>query len=90
VLGAARAVGGLLVVDTAWAEHGPPPAAVLGDTAVAMPLAGPAVLVTATGADALALRRALDAAHPALTREAGRACLDDEAISVASTAESHS
>jgi len=35
VLGAARAVGGILVVDPAWADSGPPPAVVHGD-AVAM------------------------------------------------------
>jgi urease accessory protein len=62
VLDTARAVGGLLVVDPAWAETGPPPAAVLGPSAVAMPLTGPAALVTATSADALSLRRALDSA----------------------------
>jgi urease accessory protein len=62
VLGTARASGSLLVVDPAWAGCGPPPPAVLGETAVAMPLTGPAVLVTATGADALSLRRALDSA----------------------------
>jgi urease accessory protein len=62
VLGAARAVGGLLIVDPTWTDAGAPTSTVYGDTAAAMPLAGPAVLVTATGVDALFLRRALDTA----------------------------
>ncbi|MGW6783779.1 urease accessory protein UreD [Streptomyces sp. NPDC054987] len=56
-----RAVGQLLVVDPAF-EEDPPPAAVLGECAVATPLAGPAVLVTALAADALRLREVLAAA----------------------------
>jgi urease accessory protein len=60
VLGGARAVGGLLVVDPAWLATGPPPARTHSHTMAAMPLAGPAVLVSATGKDALALRRSLD------------------------------
>ncbi|MFE7097464.1 urease accessory protein UreD [Streptomyces erythrochromogenes] len=62
-----RAVGQLLVVDPAFAED-PPPAAVLGECAVATPLAGPAVLVTALAGDALRLREVLDAACRAYRR----------------------
>ncbi|MBL1068858.1 urease accessory protein UreD [Streptomyces sp. 7-21] len=61
VLGGHRAVGQLLVVEPAW-EDRPPAPAVLGETAVLTPLAGPAVLVTALAPDALALRRLLDEA----------------------------
>ncbi|MFI5618618.1 urease accessory protein UreD [Streptomyces sp. NPDC051567] len=57
-----RAVGQLLVVDPAFAAA-PPTAAVLGEFAVATPLAGPAVLVTALAPDALRLRALLDAAR---------------------------
>ncbi|GIF96177.1 urease accessory protein UreD [Catellatospora citrea] len=57
VLGGARATGSLLLVD----PHSPPrPPAVLADTAVRMPLTGPATLITATGPDAHTLRRYLD------------------------------
>ncbi|MFD5623084.1 urease accessory protein UreD [Streptomyces yangpuensis] len=56
-----RAVGQLLIVDPAFETH-PPSAAVLGECAVATPLAGPAVLVTALAADALRLREVLDEA----------------------------
>ncbi|WP_428985494.1 urease accessory protein UreD [Streptomyces globosus] len=56
-----RAAGQLLVVDPEFAAA-PPAAAVLGEYAVAMPLAGPAVLVSVLAPDALALRRVLDAA----------------------------
>ncbi|MFH8371250.1 urease accessory protein UreD [Streptomyces sp. NPDC018031] len=59
VLGGHRAVGQLLVVDPAFADR-PPRLPRLGDTAVATPLAGPAVLVTAVAADALRLRRLFD------------------------------
>lgn len=54
-----RAVGSLLVVDPAWTDD-PPAPALLGDAAATMPLAGPAVLVSAVATDALALRRQLD------------------------------
>ncbi|WP_328924499.1 urease accessory protein UreD [Streptomyces sp. NBC_00190] len=57
-----RALGQLLVVDPAFAQA-PPPAAVLGEFAVATPLAGPAVLVTAMAPDALRLRELLDVAE---------------------------
>jgi len=62
VLGDARAIGSLLIVHPAWLEAGPPPARVLGTTATAMPLAGPAVLVNAVGADTRSVRQILDAA----------------------------
>ncbi|MFK0012821.1 urease accessory protein UreD [Streptomyces sp. NPDC091027] len=61
VLAGHRALGQLLVVDPAFAAQ-PPPAAVLGEFAVAAPLAGPAVLVTALAPDALLLRERLDEA----------------------------
>ncbi|MER7764638.1 urease accessory protein UreD [Streptomyces sp. NPDC097619] len=56
-----RALGQLLVVDPRFAEE-PPPARILGDHAVAAPLAGPAVLVTVLATDALRLRELLDSA----------------------------
>lgn len=59
VLGGHRAVGQLLVVDPAFAEH-PPRAYSPGPTVAVTPLAGPAVLVTAVAPDALSLRRLLD------------------------------
>ncbi|MDJ0383619.1 urease accessory protein UreD [Streptomyces sp. G-G2] len=58
-LAGARAVGQLLIVDPAFAEH-PPAAAMLGERAVLTPLAGPALLVTALAPNALALRVLLD------------------------------
>ncbi len=61
VLAGHRATGQLLVVDPAYGDA-PPAARPLGETAALTPLAGPAVLVTAVAADALALRRILDAA----------------------------
>lgn len=62
VLGGGRAVASVVLVDPAWAETGPPPARVLGPTAAVMPLAGgPAVLASATGADLVEVRTALDA-----------------------------
>ncbi|MGP3967601.1 urease accessory protein UreD [Streptomyces sp. 6N223] len=59
VLAGHRAAGQLLMVDPAF-EDKPADTAVLGDTAVLTPLAGPAVLITAVAPDALALRRLLD------------------------------
>ncbi|MEU6258072.1 urease accessory protein UreD [Streptomyces sp. NPDC047043] len=61
VLGGHRAVGQLVVVRP---EFGVAPVAarVLGDGAALVPLAGPAVLVSAVAADALRLRRVLDEA----------------------------
>ncbi|MET3985545.1 urease accessory protein UreD [Streptomyces sp. PvR034] len=56
-----RALGQLLIVDPAF-EADPPAAAMLGGLAAVTPLAGPAVLVTALAADALALREVLDGA----------------------------
>ncbi|MGQ4510983.1 urease accessory protein UreD [Streptomyces sp. DW26H14] len=65
VLGGHRAVGQLLRVEPGFA-HDPVPVQPLGDTAVLVPLAGPAALATAVAADGLRLRRALDAADAAL------------------------
>ncbi|WP_280912703.1 urease accessory protein UreD [Streptomyces sp. SAI-208] len=61
VLAGHRTVGQLLVARPEFAEQ-PVPARVLGEGAVVVPLAGPAVLVTAVAPDALLLRRVLDTA----------------------------
>ncbi len=58
--GGARCTGSLLVVDPGWAGS-PPGPVVLDGAAAVLPLAGPAVQVTALAADALSLRRLLDA-----------------------------
>ncbi|MFJ5773822.1 urease accessory protein UreD [Streptomyces sp. NPDC093094] len=65
VLGGHRAVGQLLVVRPEYAAR-PVPARTLGDGAVLVPLAGPAVLVGAVAPDALRLRRTLDEAFALL------------------------
>jgi urease accessory protein len=65
VLGGHRAVGQLVVVRPQFAAE-PVTGRVLGKSAVLMPLAGPAVLVSAVAADALLLRRVLDEALAAL------------------------
>ncbi|MEU6671890.1 urease accessory protein UreD [Streptomyces sp. NPDC046727] len=64
VLAGHRAVGQLVVVRPEFAEH-QPSARMLGECAALVPLAGPAVLVSAVAPDALRLRRLLD---EALTR----------------------
>ncbi|PTM96984.1 urease accessory protein UreD [Streptomyces sp. VMFN-G11Ma] len=61
VLGGHRAVGQLVVVRPEFAWE-PVAARVVGQGAAIMPLAGPAVLVSAVAADALRLRRVLDEA----------------------------
>jgi len=63
VLDGARATGSLLRVDPAWTAA-PPAPATLSPTAAALPLAGPAVLTTATGPDAATVRRHLDSTPP--------------------------
>ncbi|MES5823818.1 urease accessory protein UreD [Streptomyces sp. RG80] len=65
VLGGHRAVGQLIVVRPEFATQ-PVAARVLGDGAVVVPLAGPAVLVSAVAPDALKLRRLLDEALASL------------------------
>ncbi|GAA0660941.1 hypothetical protein GCM10009535_45600 [Streptomyces thermocarboxydovorans] len=65
-----RAAGQLLVVRPEFAER-PVPARALSQTTVVLPLAGPAVLVTALAPDALLLRRELDAALDLLTTVSG-------------------
>lgn len=65
VLAGLRAVGQVLVVGPEFAAE-PVAARVLGEGAAVMPLAGPAALVTAVAADALLLRRVLDAALASL------------------------
>ncbi|OXY89560.1 urease accessory protein UreD [Streptomyces diastatochromogenes] len=64
VLAGHRSVGQLVVVRPEFAEQ-PVAARMLGECAALVPLAGPAVLVSAVAPDALALRRLLD---DALTR----------------------
>ncbi|MFE2737003.1 urease accessory protein UreD [Streptomyces sp. NPDC059349] len=59
VLGGHRALGQLVVVKPEFEKDRPPPA-LLGENAALMPLAGPAVLVTALASDALRLRGTLD------------------------------
>jgi len=66
VLAGHRAAGQLLVAHPRFAEH-PVAARALSETTVVLPLAGPAVLVTAVAPDALLLRRELDAALELLT-----------------------
>ncbi|WP_307037595.1 urease accessory protein UreD [Streptomyces canus] len=65
VLAGHRAVGQLIVVQPKFAAE-PVAARVLGDGAVVVPLAGPAVLVSAVAPDALKLRRVLDEALASL------------------------
>ncbi|MGV9425935.1 urease accessory protein UreD [Streptomyces sp. NPDC003656] len=67
VLGGMRAVGQLVVVRPEFAQERPG-ARLLGEGAALMPLAGPAVLVSAVAPDALVLRRRLDEALAALTQ----------------------
>ncbi|MFF0730129.1 urease accessory protein UreD [Streptomyces chartreusis] len=64
-LGGCRAVGQLVVVRPEFGEN-PVAARVLGENAAVLPLAGPAVLVSAVAADALRLRGLLDEALDAL------------------------
>ncbi|WP_019059536.1 urease accessory protein UreD [Streptomyces prunicolor] len=61
VLGGHRAVGQLVVVRPEFARE-PVAARMLGEHAALVPLAGPAVLVSAIASDALRLRRVLDEA----------------------------
>jgi len=62
-LGGARTAGSLLMVDPAWSDTGPPAARVDGLAAL-MPLAGPAVVVTAVAPDAHELRHMLEKLSP--------------------------
>lgn len=64
-LGGCRAAGQLVVVRPEFADA-PVAARVLDENAVVMPLAGPAVLVSAVAADALRLRGVLDEALASL------------------------
>ncbi|MFJ8018894.1 urease accessory protein UreD [Streptomyces sp. NPDC096311] len=66
-LGGHRALGQLVVVRPEFVSE-PPQARLLGEYAALMPLAGPAVLVSALAPDALRLRRVLDEALRALDR----------------------
>ncbi|MGI5341493.1 urease accessory protein UreD [Streptomyces sp. CA-181903] len=71
VLGGHRAVGQLLAVDPAFGDNPPvpPPHTAEGAVSAAMPLAGPAVVVSAVASDALRLRTLLRTAERALTHE---------------------
>lgn len=66
VLGGRRAVGQLVVARPEFEEK-PVVAGPLGEDAAVLPLAGPAVLVTAVASDALRLRRLLDEAPDTFT-----------------------
>ncbi len=59
VLDSAQAVGSVLIVDPQW-EDKPPREWVISPGAALLPLAGPAVLITAAAADNLALRTDLN------------------------------
>jgi urease accessory protein len=63
VLGGARAAGSLVAVVPEWTATGPPGPRLLGPDAALLPLAGPAVLATATGPDAHQVRLHLEAAQ---------------------------
>lgn len=65
VLGGHRAVGQLLVVRPEFTRN-PVAARMLGECAALVPLAGPALLVSAIASDALRLRRVLDEALASL------------------------
>jgi urease accessory protein len=65
VLGIHRAVGSTVVVDPAWVENAPTVHRLQGEAAV-LPLAGPAVLVTALADDNLQLREHLTSGLAAL------------------------
>ncbi|MEU2713148.1 urease accessory protein UreD [Streptomyces sp. NPDC007205] len=65
VLAGHRAVGQLVVVRPEFAER-PVEARMVGECAALIPLAGPAVLVSAVAPDALRLRRVLDGALTSL------------------------
>ncbi|MFF7974991.1 urease accessory protein UreD [Streptomyces sp. NPDC007905] len=69
VLAGHRSVGQLVVIGHEFAEQ-PAAARMLGERAALVPLAGPAVLVSAVAPDALTLRRQLDEALTLLTRAA--------------------
>lgn len=60
VLGGAKAVGSVLMVDPCWADGHTPAARPLGPNAALLPLAGPAVVAVAACADAHELRTLLD------------------------------
>ncbi|MCZ9343959.1 urease accessory protein UreD, partial [Streptomyces sp. TRM76130] len=61
VLAGHRAVGQIVVARPEFASR-PPTVRTVGEGAAVLPLAGPAVLVTALAPDALRLRRLLDEA----------------------------
>ncbi|MEU1402972.1 urease accessory protein UreD [Streptomyces sp. NPDC005728] len=69
VLAGHRSVGQLVVIRPEFAGQ-PPAARMLGESAALVPLAGPAVLVSAVAPDALGLRRLLDEALTLLAQGA--------------------
>lgn len=73
VLGGARAVGSVLIVDPAW-EQAPPGECAPSPSAAVLPLAGPAVLITAVADDNLALRAELNWRRVGCTPHLPRAC----------------
>lgn len=70
VTAGARALGSLLLVDPRW-ECRPAPRVVVGPSAVAVPLEGPAAQVTALAPDALTLRILLAEGESALCLPSG-------------------
>ncbi|HET9518654.1 MAG TPA: urease accessory protein UreD, partial [Actinoplanes sp.] len=60
VLGGARALGTVVIINPDWVDGGPPPAWVPAADAAVMPLTGPAVLATAVAPDSRAVAAALD------------------------------
>lgn len=62
VLGGARVAGSVLVVDPSWFDGNQPAARLLGSDAALLPLAGPAMIAVATGADAHNVRALLNRA----------------------------
>lgn len=71
VLGGARAVGSVLMVDPCWADGNPPAARPRGPNAALLPLAGPAVVAVAACLEAHEVRALLDRATASPPGEAG-------------------
>ena len=76
VLGGARVVGSVLMVDPCWADGNRPAARPLGPNAALLPLAGPAVVAVVAGADAHEVRAVLDRAATDLRADADRSGSD--------------
>ena len=65
VAGGARCSGSMLAVDPLWDRRPPEPVVIGSGAAAVLPLGGPAVHVVALAADAMTLRRLLDAGEAA-------------------------